>query len=151
MYVSSDPIGLAGNNPTLYAYVHDSNSWIDPLGLFPLVTTEGFLFKGITIKAPFDIPVQRFGNIPVGEIRPWGLKVGTSEFINRVFVAIKPEWNPLTIYNTGIIPKGTLIKIGIIGPQGFKFPGGLLQFNVNNSDVINIETRNIIRKAKCKQ
>ena len=24
---------MAGNNPTLYAYVHDSNSWIDPLGL----------------------------------------------------------------------------------------------------------------------
>ena len=46
---------------------------------------------------------------------------------------------------------GTLIKVGIIGSQGFKFPGGLLQFNVNNSNVINIETRNITRKAKCKQ
>lgn len=113
------------------------------------MTTEGFLFKGITIKAPFDIPVQRFGNIPVGEIRPWGLKVGTSEFINR-FVAIKPEWNPLTIYNTGIIPKGTLIKVVIIGSQGFKYPEGLLHFYVHNSNVINTETRNITRKTKCK-
>jgi rhs family protein len=25
-YISQDPIGLAGNNPTLYAYVHDPNS-----------------------------------------------------------------------------------------------------------------------------
>ena len=37
-YISQDPIGLAGNNPTLYAYVHDPNSWIDPLGLAPLGT-----------------------------------------------------------------------------------------------------------------
>jgi RHS repeat-associated protein len=33
MYLSQDPIGLAGNNPTLYAYVHDPNSWVDVLGL----------------------------------------------------------------------------------------------------------------------
>ncbi|QYS87206.1 AHH domain-containing protein [Flavobacterium oreochromis] len=32
-YLSQDPIGLKGNNPTLYAYVADSNSWVDPLGL----------------------------------------------------------------------------------------------------------------------
>ncbi|WP_222592756.1 DUF3990 domain-containing protein, partial [Flavobacterium columnare] len=27
------PIGLAGNNPTFYGYVKDSNSWIDIFGL----------------------------------------------------------------------------------------------------------------------
>jgi len=32
-YISQDPIRLAGNNPTLYAYVHDTNTWIDPFGL----------------------------------------------------------------------------------------------------------------------
>ncbi len=32
-YISQDPIGLAGNNPTLYGYVRDTNSWVDPLGL----------------------------------------------------------------------------------------------------------------------
>jgi len=32
-YISKDPIGLAGNNPTLYGYVSDSNSWVDPWGL----------------------------------------------------------------------------------------------------------------------
>lgn len=35
MYISSDPIGLAGNNPTLYGYVQDVNTWLDPLGLSP--------------------------------------------------------------------------------------------------------------------
>ena len=34
VYISQDPIGLEGNNPTLYAYVKDPNSWIDVLGLF---------------------------------------------------------------------------------------------------------------------
>jgi RHS repeat-associated protein len=33
MYLSQDPIGLAGNNPTLYGYVKDVNSWVDVLGL----------------------------------------------------------------------------------------------------------------------
>lgn len=32
-YLSKDPIGLAGNNPTLYGYVRDVNSWVDILGL----------------------------------------------------------------------------------------------------------------------
>ncbi|WP_159295715.1 RHS repeat domain-containing protein [Tenacibaculum maritimum] len=32
-YISKDPIGLLGNNPNLYAYVKDSNTWLDPFGL----------------------------------------------------------------------------------------------------------------------
>ena len=36
MYISSDPIGLAGNNPTLYGYVKDVNTWLDILGLIVL-------------------------------------------------------------------------------------------------------------------
>jgi hypothetical protein len=33
MYISQDPIRLAGNNPTLYGYVKDVNSWVDVWGL----------------------------------------------------------------------------------------------------------------------
>ena len=32
-YISQDPIGLAGKNPTLYGYVEDCNTQIDPLGV----------------------------------------------------------------------------------------------------------------------
>ena len=32
-YISQDPIGLTGGNPTLYGYVGEPNSWIDVLGL----------------------------------------------------------------------------------------------------------------------
>ena len=34
MYISSDPIGLAGNNPTMYGYVKDVNIWIDEFGWY---------------------------------------------------------------------------------------------------------------------
>ncbi|WP_281321936.1 DUF6531 domain-containing protein [Flavobacterium aestivum] len=33
LYISQDPIGLAGNNPNFYAYVKDSNTRFDVLGL----------------------------------------------------------------------------------------------------------------------
>ena len=35
-YISQDPIGLQGNNPNFYAYVHDTNTLIDPFGLSPI-------------------------------------------------------------------------------------------------------------------
>lgn len=33
MYISQDPIRLEAGLTNLYAYVHDTNGWIDPLGL----------------------------------------------------------------------------------------------------------------------
>jgi len=39
-YISQDPIGLAGGNATLYGYVGDPNSWIDPLGLICTLRTS---------------------------------------------------------------------------------------------------------------
>jgi uncharacterized protein RhaS with RHS repeats len=33
MYLSQDPIGLKSGEPNFYAYVFDSNSWVDPFGL----------------------------------------------------------------------------------------------------------------------
>ena len=38
-YISQDPIGLLGNNPTLYGYVSDSNIYIDILGLTDFYVT----------------------------------------------------------------------------------------------------------------
>jgi len=103
-------------------------------------TADGFLFGGVTLKTPFNIPVQRFGNLNAGRPDFWGLRIGTGRFTNRTFGAILPEWNPLTKYNTGIIPKGTTVKFGIIGPQGFRYPGGSFQFILPSENVINKST-----------
>ncbi|CAA0263115.1 RHS repeat-associated core domain-containing protein [Tenacibaculum maritimum] len=51
-YISQDPIGLLGNNPNFYAYVHDVNSWVDVFGLdtfYQLFNDSGDLvYEGIT-------------------------------------------------------------------------------------------------------
>ncbi|SKB93622.1 RHS repeat-associated core domain-containing protein [Chryseobacterium balustinum] len=110
-------------------------------------TSDGFLFGGVNMNAPINIPTQRFGNIATdGRTQFWGLRIGTSEFANRTAAAIKPEWNPLTQYTSGIIPKGTPIKVGIIGPQaGGFYTGGSLQFITNSNSVINKATKTIPR------
>lgn len=40
-YISQDPISIAGGL-NIYAYVHDTNSWIDPLGLRGFFTPSIF-------------------------------------------------------------------------------------------------------------
>lgn len=74
-YLSQDPIRLAGNNPTLYAYVHDPNTWLDPLGLdelYALVATKDGWY-----------PIMKYGKkAPIGQIYLkegdlW--KIGTSK------------------------------------------------------------------------
>lgn len=54
-YISQDPIGLRGNNPNFYAYVHDVNRWIDPFGLtgelvYQLIGKDGVNYFGITSR-----------------------------------------------------------------------------------------------------
>ena len=55
MYISSDPIGLSGNNPTLYGYVSDVNTWLDIWGLseliYQLIDKSGnVVYYGITSR-----------------------------------------------------------------------------------------------------
>jgi RHS repeat-associated protein len=70
-YISQDPIGLAGNNPNIYAYVSDANSWTDIFGLMPTPTSPGDVgaFKdlagvvgdGLT---PHHMPQDALGHMP---------------------------------------------------------------------------------------
>ena len=41
-YISQDHIKLEGNNPNFYAYVHDTNTWIDPFGLSGIEWNNGW-------------------------------------------------------------------------------------------------------------
>jgi RHS repeat-associated protein len=113
--------------------------------LASITTTDGFLFKGFNIKVPFNIPVQRFGKMSLNKPDYWGLRIGKNKFVNRTFAAIKPSFNRLNQFTKGIIPKGTSIKIGVVGPQGLRYPGGSLQFIVNSRSVINQISRILYR------
>ena len=44
-FITQDPIGLAGGNPTLYGYVFDSNIEIDPFGLD--CKAQSNIYKGV--------------------------------------------------------------------------------------------------------
>ena len=58
-YISQDPIRMAGNNPTLYGYVKETNSWLDPFGLIPLdqmgFSVYGLFEEGAT--KPFSVGI----------------------------------------------------------------------------------------------
>ncbi|WP_202704435.1 DUF6531 domain-containing protein [Flavobacterium sp. UGB4466] len=47
-YISQDPIGLHGNNPNFYAYVHNSNSWVDIFGLLEIIRTMSEMEANLT-------------------------------------------------------------------------------------------------------
>ena len=74
-----------------YWFAPNSSAWIDVLGLasifekLKITTSDGFLFKGFTVKAPFNIPVQRFGDLHLNSSRGdfWGLRIGTNKFIKN--------------------------------------------------------------------
>ncbi len=54
-YLNQDPIGLAGNNPTLYGYVKDVNTWLDIWGLeilYRLLRSDENWTEGLTAKKP---------------------------------------------------------------------------------------------------
>jgi RHS repeat-associated protein len=58
-YLSQDPIRLTGDNPTLYGYVHNPNSWIDVFGLM-LINPNSVFFSQNSIRKNFSngTPVQ---------------------------------------------------------------------------------------------
>ncbi|MEZ2661712.1 RHS repeat-associated core domain-containing protein [Aneurinibacillus aneurinilyticus] len=51
MYTQQDPIGLEGNNPTLYGYIRDSNIEVDPLGL----TNWSAFLRALNISQPPEL------------------------------------------------------------------------------------------------
>lgn len=56
-YISKDPIGLKGKNPNLYAFVFDSNIWVDIFGLdafYQLFNNGTLVYEGITERAVQD-------------------------------------------------------------------------------------------------
>jgi len=86
IYISQDPIKLAGRNPNIYAYVKDSNTWIDVLGLeckpitnkFPKESlpkdgkivdfeiVDGFI-KGVNGQRHFDFIVTTDNRLIIGK------------------------------------------------------------------------------------
>lgn len=144
-YLSQDPIGLAGGNPTLYGYVFDPNTQIDPFGLdcgkkkitaiapyYP--PNDGALGKSKRIFLMPGDKVDRFGNDTGKYLSPKGTPFemralppnNTGKY--NVYEVIKPfEVEASTIapafgkiglgtqYKTSV-PIKILVKRGILKP-----------------------------------
>jgi len=110
-----------------------------------IITDDGYLVRSFTIKTPVDIPVQRFGQMNIHNTDYWGVQLGSSKFVGRGIYAIKPEWNTLTQYTTGKLPKGTSIKFGITAPQNpfYKHFGGGIQIQVYSKSIINQSSKTV--------
>ena len=160
-YISQDPIGLAGNNPTLYGYgyVFDSNIEIDPFGLD--CKAQSNIYKGVqeasqilkerglprqvrkNILQSFDVRTIKVRLARTNEygirFHDKGLKVtANGRYLFETFpasrnsLAIKPEWNNMTDIKQWQIKKGTLLFEGVAALQGNLSGGQIQKFVVDD-------------------
>jgi len=102
-----------------------------------LTDSRGYFIGPLTVRTPLSLRVQRFGMMSLRKPDYWGPRTfGSSQAAARRLNAIIPAWNDLTLYTQGTIPRGTPLSIGITGSQGWKYPGGLYQVEVESRSVV---------------
>ena len=100
-YISQDPIGLMGENPTLYAYVSDINSLTDLLGL----TAE--VYKLVATKDGY-YDVYEWGNDkPVGKTHlkkgdTWKIGETTNFRTKRDGTKVQNRYTKKWLYNNNL-------------------------------------------------
>ncbi|WP_317217413.1 RHS repeat domain-containing protein, partial [Phocaeicola vulgatus] len=164
MYISSDPIGLAGNNPTLYGNVQDVNILLDLRGLNPLGLLTSSMSNPWDTNSSITSIVVPKGGIDIEmamsphQTKPGGW--GTTDHITSVdFVrnrlAVTPEFKPeISHVQRFHIPEGIRIQVGIVGPQIYN--GKIYEGGGNQIQILNYEDRAKLkpigapRKISCK-
>ena len=137
-YINQDPIRLVGNNLNIYAYVGDSNAWVDPFGLNACkkldddkaATFMGGKYSARVLKE--DIILYRAGEAgkPLGQFFSKDPPKGVLQ--TRIDKAVLPVWpgGAKSVIDTGYaikIPKGTTVYTGKVAPQGGIYLGGTQQ------------------------
>jgi RHS repeat-associated protein len=91
----------------------------------PVTTTEGFLFGSVGFRTPMNIRVGLFAsentltykNFKFSTIAPKWISNGTESNSRRWLQITKEFQDPLGPWINQTIPKGTFVRIGLIGPQ----------------------------------
>ncbi|MGG5507679.1 MULTISPECIES: hypothetical protein [unclassified Myroides] len=143
LYISKDPIGLAGNNPTFYAYVWDSNGEVDVFGLdeefFRTISKEHAKILESTGKLPttketFTSSTLAFSSNYDGVTYKFTMKDGTTDVLENIGVRdqsklvkskypdmpeVKSGWNQSSAYfKQEKVGKNKQINIGLGQGQG---------------------------------
>ena len=93
MYVSQDPIGLAGGILNLYGYVEDTNAWIDIFGLAKSYTSgENSAAKtGRQKHKEYKQNIVKKGYLEKEFRLPSGKKIDAIDFDNKIIYELKPN------------------------------------------------------------
>ena len=141
-YIQQDPIGLAGDNPTLYGYVHDTNGWVDPFGLDKCWTAARSAFWKAEAKAAprghyssVNMARMRLGLAPQIKVREFVHRTQTSR-VRNVSLELHHKWLP----QSGSSPSKHLpANLKIVTPwehatgDAFRHPGTTLQKVLQNA------------------
>ena len=115
-YISQDPIGLSGGNPTLYGYVFDTSSEIDPLGLSNIFTSSTYQAPGKALggtgnsykvyqqKIDWDAKFNKAGGGTETNLEK-ALR-GDSPLINK-----NGKWEPVHLHHSRQRSKGPLFEL----------------------------------------
>ena len=150
-YISQDPISIAGGL-NVYAYVHDSNSWIDPLGL------RGFFTPSI-----FNAPSGNTHTVYQQKI-DWGLpstgKGGITETnLDRAlrgdapFVVKNGKYSQINLHHSKQNAKGSLFELSYATHQKYYGSNALHPYlpNAHPDNPVNRDLFKINREAYWKQ
>jgi len=127
-----------------------------PTALPGLITNgQGFLMGSVSVRIPFAIGVTRYGGIAcsaTAAAQHWAVRfpafISSNPALTRSLLAIMPQWNNMLRITNGVIPKGTQVQVGIVGPQawpGYFYPGGWIQILVKSGEVIKETTQCLTR------
>ena len=89
VYISQDPIGLAGGNPTLYGYVKDVNSRVDIFGLKCWGAAKKKFWKEEAKNNPGKYSqknlnrMSKNGSAPKMTIAPWARQQGYMKYLKK--------------------------------------------------------------------
>ncbi|WP_062058241.1 RHS repeat-associated core domain-containing protein [Aquimarina longa] len=151
-YISQDPIGLEGGMPNMYAYVHDSTTWVDPFGLTGIgawgekvaanyLSKQGHQILGSVQNASghgFDLVTKSAnGDINIIEVKTsqskWRSKSNMSRWTNNNIRKISGNtngrWKNMPNYQKNLMD--TIDKANAKG----KLKNKLLQINIDQRSI----------------
>jgi RHS repeat-associated protein len=134
-YISQDPIGLLGDNPNFYAYVTDSNTWIDPFGLTQYIIYQavdldtGKIYTGRTSGADNLLVEQIMNKRKSGHHRNLGEMQSVFETENYKAVRGAEQHHIENMRKKGMATD----QINGIGPRNEKGDKYMEAFNAENN------------------